>query len=833
VPIIVVLLESFAADIRFALRWLLKSPGFTAVAVVSLAIGIGFNTALFTIADALLFKPLPIASPERFVDIFTSDSTGSVQYGTSSYPDYLDLKAQNDVFDDLVGYSPMFGALNLETGSRLAMGEIVTGNYFSVLGVSAALGRTIAPSDDVPGAPRVVMVSNRYWTRELGRAPDVIGRTVRVRGAAYTIVGVLPERFTGMVPMLAPELWVPAASSLDVEPVGMHDVIPSPTGTTRLERRGERWLFMRGRLKAGRTIGDARANLDVLTARLDQEYPATNKGRHVSVKPTRDVHLHPDVDAIILPIAIGLMSVVGLVLLIACANVASMLLARASGRQKEIGIRLALGASRGRLVQQLVTESIVMSVIGAVAGVLLAWWATSALAAIRLPMTIPITLDLRTDQRVLLFTLAVTLLAGILAGLVPALQASKPNLVEDLRGEAVSNVAGRRLTLRNVLVAGQMAVTAVLLVVAALLTRSLIASERTNVGIPIERLAVVSMDTGMLKYPEPRSRQFYEQAMTRIGAIPGVESVALATRPPLSVNYNRWEIWIPDRHQAGAHGDTIEVTTVSPEFFRTIGVAIVEGRGFTYDDRPETPRVAVVNETFAQRYWPNESAVGKTFRTRGSDGPVFQIVGVSANHKVLTVGEPPTPFLHIARTQRPNSYSAVIARTRGDAATLLRDMRRELLALEPNLVFVENQTMEAEVATTLFPVRASAWLVSSVGLVAMLLAAVGLYGVIAYSVARRTREIGIRMALGARPSAVLGLVMQQGLAVAAVGLAIGCVLAAVAAILVSRALYGVGAADPVSWLATAVVVLGVSAFANLIPAWRAARVDPSIALRIE
>jgi predicted permease len=336
-----------------------------------------------------------------------------------------------------------------------------------------------------------------------------------------------------------------------------------------------------------------------------------------------------------------------------------------------------------------------------------------------------------------------------------------------------------------------------------------------------------------LKYTPERSRQFYEQAMARIGTNPGVESVALSTRPPFSVNYNRWEIWIPGRHQAGSHGDTIEVTTVSPEYFRTIGVPIVAGRAFTYDDRPNTTYVAIVNETFARRYWPLEGAIGKTFHTRGADGPLFQIVGVAADHKVLTIGEPPTPFLHVARTQRPNSYTAIIARTRGDASGLLRDMRRELLSMEPNLVFVENGTMAAEVATTLFPVRASAWLVSSVGLVAMLLAAIGLYGVIAYSVARRTREIGIRIALGAAPASVLQLVMRQGLGVATAGLVVGVLMAIAAAMTVSRALYGIGPADPVSWGVSAAIVLAVSALANLIPAWRAARVDPSIALRTD
>jgi predicted permease len=301
----------------------------------------------------------------------------------------------------------------------------------------------------------------------------------------------------------------------------------------------------------------------------------------------------------------------------------------------------------------------------------------------------------------------------------------------------------------------------------------------------------------------------------------------------MQLNANRWEIWIPGRHQPGDHGDTVEVTTVSPEYFKTMGVAIVEGRAFTDADRPDTPRVAIVNETLARGVWPGQSAIGKIFRTRGGEGPPFQIVGVSADHKVLTLSEPPTPFLQIPRNQRPNSYSAIVARTRGDANALLRDMRRELLTLDPNLVFVENQTMEMEVDATLFPMRASAWLVSGVGLVAMLLAAIGLYGVIAYSVARRTREIGIRIALGARRGAVVGLVMQQGLLVASAGLVAGGTLAAVAARMIRGLLYGVTAADPIAWLAAAALLLAVSALANLIPAWRASSVDPSEALRIE
>jgi predicted permease len=824
------LLESFLSDVRFALRWLLRSPGFTLVAIASFAIGIGFNTALFTIVDAVLFKPLPVAAPDRLVDVFTTSR--ATPFGTTSYLDYLDVKAQNDVFEDVAGYSPMFAALNLDTRSRMAIGEVVTGNYFPLLGVGAAAGRTILPDDDRKDAPRVAMISHRYWMRELARAPDVVGKTLRIRGNPYTIVGVAPASFTGMVPVLAPELWIPAASSLEVEPLGMHDTVPGP-GTNRLDRRGDRWMFLRARLKPGKTVAEAEANLKVLAARLEQANPQTNKNRSTIAKATNDVHFHPAADSTILPIAGALMFVVGLVLLTACANVASMLLARASGRQREIGIRLAIGASRARLVRQLVTEALVMSLIGAAVGSLLAWWATAFVTSISLPLPFPLAFNVKIDARVLLFTIGAAIVSALLAGLAPALQASRPSVVADMRGDRPMGRVRHRWSLRDVLVTGQMAVTAALLVVAALLTRTLLAAQRTNVGFPVDKIAIVSTDTTMAQYTPERSRQFFEDAIERLKAIPGVEAAALATRVPFSINYNRWDVWIPDHHRPGEHGDFVDMTSVSPDYFETMGVPIVEGRAFTPDDRPTTQWVAIANETFARRYWPGQSAVGKTFRSRVSDGPVFQIVGVAADHKVLTVGEPPTPFFHVALSQRPNTYSSFIARTRGDANTLLRDMRRELLAMEPNLVFVENQTMAAEVSTTLFPVRAGAWLVSGVGVIAMILAAVGLYGVIAYSVARRTREIGVRMALGARPSLVVGLVMQQGLLLAVAGVALGCVMAAIAAGLIAGTLYGVRPSDPVSWFVAIVIVLTVAALANFIPAWRAARVDPSIALRTE
>jgi predicted permease len=828
------------SDIRFALRWLKKSPGFAITAVLSLAIGIGFNASLFAIVDALLFRPLPVADANRLVDVYTSKPTGTAaeRFGTSSYPDYLDLAASNDVFDALVGFTPMFGPLNLSERSRLVLGEIVTGNYFRALGVRTPVGRPILPEDDRPGAPPVAVVSYRYWIRELGGSPDAIGGTLKLRGQAYTIVGVAPRGFNGMTPVLSPELWVPVAASLTVEPFGMHDVVPSPGGATRLDRRGERWLFMRGRLKPGKSPDDARANLRVMMARLAAEYPATDQGRTVEVKATSGVHLHPALDPGLVPIAVALMLVFGLVLLIACANVASMLLARASGRQKEIGIRLAIGASRARLARQLITESLVMSGIGAVAGVGMAWAATRIAMSINLPLPIPLSFDLGIDLRVVAFTTAAAVLAGVLAGLVPALKASRPNVVAELRGDTiVAQAAGHRWTAGDVLVAGQIAVTVILLLSAVLLFRSLAASERADIGFAPHRIAVLSTDTGMAGYQADRSARFYEDALARVRAIPGVESAALATRVPFSVNPNRWEIWVPGHHDAGARPDVVDVARVSPEYFATLGVAILEGRNFTDADRPETPRVAIVNETMAKKYWPGQSAVGKTFRTRNAQGPVFEIVGVSADHKISTVGEPPLPFIQLARAQQPNSYSFLVARTRGDAAGLLRDMRRALLSLEPNLVFVESQTMDAEVGATLFPVRAGTVVVGGVSAVAMLLAAIGLYGVIAYSVSRRTREIGIRMALGARPSAVLASVLRQGLIVSLAGVSVGAVAAAGLAITggsaAAEVLYGVRLSDPVSWCSAIAVLLAVAMLANVVPAWRAARVQPSIALRTE
>ncbi|HVQ28946.1 MAG TPA: ABC transporter permease [Vicinamibacteria bacterium] len=827
------MLDGLKADVRQACRWLLRSPGFTLAAVASLAIAIGFNSALFSLVDAVLFRPLPVKAPHSLVEVYTSGSDGDA-YATSSYPDYLDFKERNTVFTEVVGHSTMFGALSTSERSRLAMGEVVTGNFFPTLGIRAALGRTLLPEDDRPQAERVVVVSHRYWRREMGADPNAVGRTLRLRGQPYTVVGVIQEGYSGLLPMLAAEIWLPTAHVEEVEPAGLQDAVPSPGGTSRLDRRGQRWMFVKGRLKPGVTLEQAQANLDGVMAGLVETYPQTNKDRRVALLASKGVRIHPAADRILVPLAAGLMLLVGLVLLIACANVASMLLARASARRREISIRMAIGARRWHVVRQLLAESVVLGLLGGAAGTTLAFALTRLLTTLDLPLPVPLNFDVRVDARVLAFTALVALVAGVLAGLAPALRVSRQNLVSDLRGEAGgAAVAGRRWSLRDGLVVGQIAVTLALLVVAGLVARSLSAAQHANLGFRTSGLAILSSDLGMARYDEAAARAFWDRALERVRALPEVENAAFADHLPFSLNFGEQQFHIPGQLSPGDRGFTVAVTRVSPEYFQTLGVPILQGRGFLTSDTPESPGVVVVNEAFARRFWPGKSALGQIVHTRGPEGPAFEIVGVSADHRVQSIGEGSVPYVHFSRTQRSDSYQILVARARGDAGRLVAQLRQELLALEPNLVFLDNQTMETQVAATLLPVRAGAWLASVVGVVALALAGIGLYGVVAYSVARRTREIGVRMALGADRLRVLGMVLRQGFSLVAVGLALGAVLAALGLRGLSGVLYGVSLADPLAWGTAALSLALAAAAANAIPAHRATRVNPSVALRAE
>jgi predicted permease len=824
------MLESVRADVTYAIRWLARAPGFTAVAVASLAIGIGFNTAIFSVIDALLLRPLPVERPERLVNVYTRGGDGDT-YSTSSYPDYVDFGDRNAVFTAMMAFSPAIAAVKSGDQSRMALGEVVTGNYFQVLGVGTALGRPLVPSDDVAGAARVVVISDAAWARDFARDPGVLGRALRIHGQPYTIVGVAAPSFTGMVPMLQPEYWLPAAWVEEVEPAGIQDIVSSP-GNSRLERRGERWLFIKGRLKEGETAQRAEANLQLVAGQLAEAYPKSNEKRPISV--ASNVRVHPLADKMLRPVALALMGGIGLVLLVACANVANMLLARASGRQKEIGIRLAIGAGRGRIVRQMLTESVVLALLGAAGGIAVGYLILWVVRTMPLPFPVPVALSLHIDARVLAFTIAIGTGAGIVAGLAPALQATRPDVVGELKGDAAgARVGRRRWTLGDGLVAVQTAVTLVLLVGAGLLTRSVMQAQHVSLGFNQDGLVAVSAEYSLLGYTDQRATQIFEQVRDRVRALPGVQSVSLSLRQPLALNYSTNTVFFPDRQQPGDQGVSVSATSVDGEYFTTLGVPLLQGRNFSAADTPTSARVAIVNDAFARTYWPGASVIGKRFRLRGIDGPEFEIVGVVGSYKVRTVGEPPTPYIHYPMSRRAFTGQVVIARTSGDANALVAAIRRAFLELEPNTVFFDAHPMARQVDATLLPARLAAQTIGVVGLVATLLAAIGLYGVIAYAVSRRTREIGIRMALGAQPSGVLGMVMWQGLGVAAAGLAIGSVLAFIAARALSAGLYGVGAGDPVAWFSALAVLAGAATLANYIPARRAARVDPSVALRLQ
>ena len=822
-------------DLRYAVRWLGRSPGFAAVAILSLGLGIGVNTAMFSLVDAVLLRPIPVQDPATLVDVFTSSSDGD-EYATTSYPDYLDLKAQNTVFADMIAYTPMFAPLSLGDRARLVIGQLVTSNHFDLLGVAPFLGRMLVPADDAPGAERVLVISHRMWISDFGSDRGVVGRTLQLRGQPYTIVGVAPPAFTGVIPMFVPEIWLPVVHVEEVEPAGINDNVPSPTGKSRIERRGSRWLFVKGRLKAGRTAADARAQIPVLGTQLASAYPETNRTRRMAAFPTTDVRLLvPQSSGPIAMGSAGVMTVVGLVLLIACANVAGMLLARASARRREISVRLAVGASRGQLVRQMLIEGLVIGLSGALVAVGVAWALLQAVRAIDLPIPGDFVLDVRLDRRVLLFAVLIAAVAGVVAALTPAWKASSPHLAGDLRGDApTAKLAGRRWALRDALVVGQLALTAVLLVVAGLLLRSFGASRAADVGFRIDGLAVLSADLDMMRYSPERSQQFWTQALDRVRALPGVESAAVVTpRMPLEVNFNQTSIRIDGKEYGpDDRGETVAEVAVSPEYFATMGIPVVEGRNFAVSDREGAPLVAVVNESMARRFWPTSSAVGRTFRLSFGTGQ-YTVIGVTRDHRVHTVAENPTPYLHFSALQRPSRFNHLLARTSGDAEALVFAMRRELLTLEPGLVFISSSTMEKSLETSLLPARVSAVLAAGFGGLGTLLAAIGLYGVIAFSVTRRTREIGVRMAIGADRRRVLGLIMRQGLVLVVVGAVAGLALAAAAAQVLSGVLYGVGAFDPVAWTMALAVLAASAALANFVPALRAMRVNPVTALRAE
>lgn len=825
-------MEEIVRTVRYALRGLRNSPGFTAVAVITLALGIGVNATIFSMVSSVLFRPLPVEAPDRLVNVYGHSATSS-SHDALSYPNYLDYRDQTTTLDGVLAHSNFFANLSVQGSSELIIGELVSDNYFRVLGVSPARGRAFSAEDvAAPGAGPVAVLSHAFWETRFGGVPDVLGTTFRMNGVVYTVVGVAPEGFGGMFPAATVRLWIPMSMVDEVEPVGNQRFSGGPRAESWMGERGRHFLWIKGRLGPGVEVERASAELEAIAARLAAEYPESNERERVTVVATNDVAINPDFDGTVAPAGLVLLATVALVLLVACANLANMMLARGASRRRDHAIQLALGAGRARLAAQLLTESLLVALAGGAVAVLLAMWLTGLLAGFRPPLPMDIGLDIAPDWRVLVFTFAAALVTGVAFGLVPALRASRPDLVPALKDTGDGNTGRRRLVeLRDALVVGQVALSLTLLVLGALMARSLGEAARVDLGYDPDRTAFLSLALEMNGYDAEGGSVLVQEGQRRLAALPGVEAVGLASRIPQSLNNNGFGIFIDGHPTTEADRPiTLDGARVDEHYFDALGLRVLRGRGIEPADRDERRPVAVISETMARQLWPGTEAVGREFR-RTRDGEPWRVVGVVEDYKVNTPGESPKPYMHLP-LERPQLFANYLVRTATPAADLVPRLERELRTLDPDLVFFETGTIRKLTDVRTFPIRAGAWLIGMFGVLALLLAAVGLYGVIAFTVSRRVREIGIRKALGAGSGSVVALVVRRGMFLVAIGGVLGAGLAVAGARALGSVLY-VGAFDPVSFAAAFGLLAAIAALAHWVPAHRAARLDPMVSLRGE
>ena len=811
------------SNVRYAVRRLLRAPLFTLVAIVSLALGIGANTAIFSLVNAVVIRDVALERPEELVDVF--EASEGFSHGTLSYLDYVDfVEASRDVFSDVGGIQYAFVQIDVDGGVETMMAEAVTGNYFSLLGVQPALGRLISESDHVDrGAHPVVVLSHDHWQSRYAGDPAAVGSEMRVGGRSYTIIGVAPSAFRGSIRALEAPLYIPMMMYDEAQGIG----------DNTLESRGNHSMFAKARLLPGATLAQAEATAERLTQSLRVDHPDQwPPSQAFALVPTADVLMNPMLDRVIVPAAGMLMAVVGLVLLIACANLASFLLARATDRRKEIAVRLALGARRRTLIGQLLTETVILSALGGLAGIVLAVQALQALVAADLPLPLPITLDLSLDRTVLGFSLLVSLGAGVLFGLAPALQGTNPDVAPTLRDEGGSSGRGRGATLRNVLVVAQMAVSVVLLVGASLFLRSLDASRNIDPGFGDAPAGILQINVPALRYSSEEGRIFLESLAERVEQIPGVESVGYIDNLHLNtLSTQSTRIEVPGvAPPAGSDYHSVDDARVDDDFFAAARISILEGRGFDERDVPDGEPAVVVTQEFARRFFPGGGAVGATIL---ADDEEARIVGVASDHKVRNIGEDLRPFLYESHRQTYSPFVWMVARTSGDADRLALDMIGEARAMDPEIMIVTSTTMERHMSVMFVARELGALVVGGFAVLALLLASIGLYGLVSYAVSRRVKEVGIRLSLGADEGAVVRMLTGSGMKLVAVGGAIGLVLAAGLAWPLSSLLYGVPALDMQSFVAVPAVLAAVALAASWIPARRVTRIDPVGALRSE
>jgi predicted permease len=811
-------MEKLLQDIRFGFRQLMKQPGFAVLAITSMALGIGANTSIFSLVDTALLRPLAVKEPSRLMELYGTINNGA-EWSLQSYPNYKDYRDRNTVFSGLFIYRVVVSGLTVNNTSQRVWGYLVSGNYFDVLGVKPMLGRAFLPEEDqTADSHPVAVISYNCWQRRFAGDPEIVGKSVEFNSRPFTIIGVAPKGFIGTEVAYDPEMFIPVMMAKTIEP-----------GSTWLERRDSNNLFTVGRLKPGVSFEQAKAELATLTAQLAKDYPE-NVGRGIQLgKPGLFI---PDIANSVFAFT-GVLAAIGcLVILLACVNLANLLLARATERRREIAVRLAVGASRQRLVRQLLTESLLISLGGGTAGVFLAAAINTAVRNIRLPSDITLLFDLRTDWRVLTFALVLSIATGILFSLIPALQSSKPQLVPALKDE--SSMAGfRRSNLRNLLVIAQVGLSLVLLISAGLIVRSLQAAQKMRPGFNPEKAVAISFDVSLGGYDEVRGRAFQKQVLERARALSQVEYAALTDNLPLGLNYNSSSIYVEGTEFKGASTLPIAIPIEStPGYFDAMGIPL-RGRDFRDDENKKESRVAIVNETFVKKLLNGQDPIGRRFNWHGPKDPLFEIIGVVPDGKYNSLGEDPRPALYTPLYRDYTGMVTLVARTRADPRQVLGSLRTIVQELDPSISVYAAKTLKEHMGTSLFPARMAAIALGSFGVLALILAAVGIYGVMSHVVAGRTREIGLRMALGAQLSDVQKLILKQGMFLAGTGSLCGLLLALGGTRMMKSLLYGVSTSDPVTFSSVAFLLAGIAFLACWIPARRASRVEPMTALRAE
>lgn len=816
IPLIEILLQ----DLRYGLRRLTRSPGFTAVAVLSLALGIGANTAIFSLVNTVILRPLPVERPDEIISL--SNTVENRMFPTFSYPNYKDIRDRSDIFDGLIAYRFAPLSLSHDGLNERLWGYVVSGNYFDVLGVRAIMGRMISTEDDrQPGAHPVTVISYQCWQQRFGADPAIIGKNLIANGRNYTVIGVAPQGFYGTEIIAAPELWFPMAMQGEIE-----------VGNNWLEKRGVENAFVQGRLKPGVTMAQAQTVINSIALQLEQEYPDVNEGKRISVMKTGI--MGGVLRGAILGFTGLLMLVVAFVLLLACTNLANLLLARATERRKEIAVRLALGASRLRIVWQLMSESMLLAIGSGALGLLLANWLINLAVAFKPPVDVPLLIDLHIDYRVLLFTCLISLATGLLFGLLPALQATKVDLLPALKDEPSMGDSPQRSRLKSSLIVLQVALSLVLLVSGGLMLRALQRAQALNLGFNPQNAVEVSFDLRLQGYDKARGLEFQRRLLERLRQLPGVQAAGLVDLAPVDLHFSRDAVFVEGQPPVRPSSAPRAMTSrVSPGYFQAMSTRLLQGRDFTAKDDEQAPPVAIVNETFARRFWPGQDPIGKRFSQGGPQSVMMEVVGVVEDGKYAGLNEAPQPYTCRPMLQAYVGTTNVIVRTDTDPQKLLSIIRNEVQQLDRNLPLSNARPLSERMALPLMPARIAAYVFGSFGLLALILAAIGIYGVMSYTVSRRTHEIGIRVALGAQARDVLRLVIGQGMMLALVGVVIGLSVALLLARLMKSLLFGLSAADPLTYTGVSALLMGVALLACYLPARRATKIDPMQALRSE